>query len=274
VPIVAFLILGLTHLQPKLLHPFWPDHPHDFAQAIFIAVFACSGFEYVSLPAGDAGSARTDIPRAILGALAGSTVLYVLVQLAVVGSTPHLEGSLRPLAEASEHMVGPWGASAIGVASLVSMAGFCASSALVGPRLFCAFADDRLLPQVVALRHGRWGTPVLAIVLSCGISAVAAASLDFDRLVDISNVALFAQYLPTCLAVMVLRRTHPKQPRAYRLPWGDTLPLLAVAASVAMLVVARPARPELVWSAGILGVGMVLYFIRRLLAPAEGARVG
>jgi amino acid transporter len=44
---------------------------------------------------------------------------------------------------------------------------------------------------------------------------------------------VFAQYLPTCLAVPILRRTQPGNPRAFRLPFG---PLVPAAATIGCLL--------------------------------------
>lgn len=266
-PLVALCGAGLLAAQPQRLHPLLPTSAHGFGQAVFLAIFACSGFEYVAVPAGEARAARRDVPRAIVGALAGATVLYALVQLSAMGATD-IAGSGQPLFDAAVHLLGPAGGKVVLVAALVSMAGFCASSALIGPRLFVAFAEEGLLPAAVGRMHPRLGTPLGAVTLAAGLSAVAAATLDFDHLVDIGNVVLFAQYLPTCLAVMVLRRTRPDLPRTYRVPFGDVVPVLAMATAVAMLVIARPARAELLASAVTVGVGFVLFGIRRRLVAA------
>src|SRR6185503_15057806 len=107
--------------------PFWPaSGTHGFSAAVFLAVFACSGWEYTAVPAGEASNPRRDVPLAMMGSLAGAVVLYALVQLALVGSS-HLSGGDAPLAEAAAQLMGPLGAKAIFIAGLVSMAGFCAS---------------------------------------------------------------------------------------------------------------------------------------------------
>lgn len=267
-PIVALVALGLWHFHPAKLTPFFAGDAHGFAQAAFLAVFACSGFEYVAVPAGEAAHARSDVPKAVVGALVAATLLYALVQLALVGSTD-IAGSAQPLSDAAQQLIGPVGGTAILIAAVVSMAGFCASSALIGPRLYVAFADDGLLPDSFRRMHPRLGTPLTAIAFGCGTSALAAFFLPFDRLVDISNVALFAQYLPTCLAVMVLRRTRPELPRTYRAPLGDAVPVLAIAASIAMTWIAKPALRELLWSAVILVVGFGYYALWRRARPLK-----
>jgi APA family basic amino acid/polyamine antiporter len=267
VPLVALCAAGLWVAEPARLHPLLPTSLHGFGQAVFLAIFACSGFEYVAVPAGEASQARRDVPIAIVGALAGATVLYALVQLAAMGSTD-IRGSSQPIFDAAVHLLGSRGGTLVLLAALVSMAGFCASSALIGPRLFVAFADEGILPGVVKRMHPRLGTPLVAVSLAAGLSAIAAATLDFDHLVDIGNVVLFAQYLPTCLAVMVLRRTRPDLPRTYRVPFGDIIPVLAMGSAIAMLIIARPPKGELIASVVTVAVGFVLFGIRKRLTAS------
>ena len=262
-PLGVLLAVGLWHFQPAKLTPFWPATGHQgFSAAVFLAVFACSGWEYTAVPAGEARDPRRDVPRAMMGALAGAVALYALVQLALVGSA-NISGSEQPLADAASQLIGPFGAKAIAIAGTVSMAGFCASSALVGPRLIVAFAEDGLLPTSIGRMSAKLGTPIRAIALGAGSSALVAFALPFEDLVDVGNVALFAQYLPTCVAVMVLRRTRPDLPMGFRVPMGDLVAVLAIVASIALLWVGSPGRDEWRRSAELLVAGLVYYAGRR-----------
>src|SRR5438128_1314861 len=50
------------------------------------ARFACTGFEYVPVPAGETDNPRRNVPLALFGALFGSIMLYVLVQIVFMGT--------------------------------------------------------------------------------------------------------------------------------------------------------------------------------------------
>ena len=82
-------------------------------------------------------------------------------------------------------------------------------------------------PAGIGRRHPKYATPVAAIAITAAVTAGLALWADFDRLSDLGNVAVFAQYLPTCLAVPVLRRLQPANPRAFRLPFGPAIPAAA-----------------------------------------------
>jgi amino acid transporter len=276
VPLIALALVGLLWVKPEVLTgmfstasiPAAPEGSPSYLRAIsssaFLAVFMLSGFEYTSVPAGEARDAQRNVPLAIVGSLAGATVLYCLLQLVALSALPALHESEQPLIEAAGHVFGTAGSPVFAAASLVSMAGFCASSALVGPRYFTAMAADGYLPvRLIALN--RFKTPGAAIALSSGLAALLALFLSYGSLVDISNVALFAQYIPTCLAALVLRYRMPDAHRVYRLPAGPLIPIAGAGFSIALLAIGRPNLEEWIFSAELLILGLLIWGGRALL---------
>src|SRR5205807_4267335 len=139
----------------------------------------------------------------------------------------------------------------------ISSFGYCTGVALVGPRYLSAMSDDGLLPAVIGRRHPKFETPVAAIAITAAISGALALWADFDRLSDLGNVAVFAQYVPTCLAVPALRRLRPDLERRFRLPLGATIPLLATAGCLLFLNGMK--RDDLVFALVTLVGGLLLF---------------
>ncbi len=262
-PLVLLVVAGLPHVEAARVWPPLPPEGAGLSVAIWISVFACSGFEYVTVPAAEAKDPARDVPRAVIGSIAAALGLYALVQLVAVGTVAGLGETKAPLEAAARVALGEPGAALLAAGAVVSMIGFCSGSALVGPRYLSSLAADGHLPAPLAARSARFGTPYVAIVaLSLGAAALAA-SLDFRRLVDFSNVAIVAQYLPTCAAVILLRRTRPELPRTYRVPGGALIPAACIVAIVALLALhARP--PELLTGGFVLLGGLALHGLRRL----------
>lgn len=272
VPLVALAVFGLTAIHSDVLTgmfraasvPLTPDgQPQTWLEAVassaFLAVFMLSGFEYTAVPAGEAVNARQNIPLAIVSSLIGATLLYCVVQAVGLSVLPDLGSRRQPLIDVAAALFGERARAVLWATSLVSMAGFCASSALVGPRYFTALAEDRYLPQGLT-RVSRHGTPGVAIILATGLS-VALAVLPYSALVDVSNVVLFGQYIPVALAVIALRYTRPDAPRRYRLPWGPLIPGVAAAVSMLLLWKARPKTQEWILAAEILASGVVTWLV-------------
>jgi amino acid transporter len=263
-PIFIFVAVGLFAVDfSKLSAP--PPAGRSTLMALQLGglagLFACTGFEYVPVPAGETKDPQRAVPLALLGSLFGAMCLYALVQVVVVGTHPDLLAADKPLAEAAASFAGPWAARLITIGAVISSFGFCAGVALVGPRYLSAFAEDRAMPAALNLRHPRYQTPVVAILLVAVVSAALACTLDFDRLSDISNVALFCQYVPTCIAVLVLRRKRPDEPRSFRLPLGPVIPILGSLGCVLFLYGTKGA--DLFFAAWTLAGGMGLYLSHR-----------
>ncbi|HVE86257.1 MAG TPA: APC family permease [Myxococcales bacterium] len=228
------------------------------AGSAFLAVFMYSGFEFVAVPAGEAKDARRTVPLAILGSLVGSMALYCVVQLVAVSVLPDLASRAHPLMDVAAAIAGEKARAVLWAASLVSMLGFTAGSALVAPRYFTALAEDGYLPRALTSRN-RWGAPGVAIAFSAALASALALWAGYGSLVDVSNVALFGQYIPAALAVPVLRWRRPDAPRRYALPGGPLIPVVAFAGSAALLWAASPRAEEWLFSAKVLGVGAIVW---------------
>jgi amino acid transporter len=92
-----------------------------------------------------------------------------------------------------------------------------------------------------------------------------ALSGTFAQLAAISVVSRFVQYLPTCLAVVVLRHRRPDLPTGFRLPFGPTVPLIAAVACLWLL--GKASRTQLTWGLGALAMGALLYLLMKVLTP-------
>jgi basic amino acid/polyamine antiporter, APA family len=229
VPMGLIAAAGLTALpawRPETTPAGW----RPLGEACFLAYFAFQGFETVPVPAGEAKDPVRDAPFAVLAALAGPAVLYCLVQVAALSLVPGLAESPRPLADAASTLMGPAGFALVSAGAVVSMAGYTAGSALGGPRYLVALAEEGHLPRSLAAPHAIHGTPVASIAWSAGTALLAALALDFDGLVDFSNVVIGGQFLATCAAVLARRRRGAPAP--FRAPGGALTPLAGMAATL------------------------------------------
>jgi len=260
-PLLLFVAVGAVHVRAENLDPLWPSSTQGLGPAIFIALFTLGGFENTPVPAGETARPERHMPVAMIGALLGAAALYVAVQIVAAGTLPGLAGSDKPLADAAATFLGPTGAALMAAGALVSMTGFTAGSALLTPRYLQALADDGLLPAMLGRLHRRFATPHIAIGLSAGLVMVCTQTLDFDRLVDLSVVAVLVQYLATCVAIPVLRRKQPLEPRTWRLRGGPIIP--GVGVLVALLFVAQSRVADWLFAGAALAVGVLIALASR-----------
>src|SRR5260370_192187 len=207
IPILLFVAAGLFFVDWSRLAIPPPEGEGSLAALKAggcAALFACTGFEYIPVPAGETDNPRRNVPLALIGALTGSILLYALVQIVFIGTHPNPALADKPLAEAAGAFLGPWAGRFIALGSVISSFGYLTAVALVSPRYLSALGEAGELPPLFARVHPRYATPGVAIVVCAVCCAGLAAFADFDRLADLNNAAVFAQYVPTCPAVLVL----------------------------------------------------------------------
>ncbi len=269
--LLGFIGAGLFFVNWSSLHApppagaLLPGESGGLLGAAFAGLFAVTGFEYIPVPAGEAKNPRRTIPLAMVISVMGATLLYALVQIVAGGTDPHLADSSAALAGAAAAFAGENGRKLLGVAAVISSFGFCAGSALVGPRYLEAFAQDRFLPAALCRRSERLGTPVLAVVVLSllVLGMVLPRGFDFERLADMSNVAVVTQYVATCLSVLVLRHRSAAPAGAFVIPFGPVVPVLALVGSG--LALHFVGNRELLWAAGFILAGVALGAVWRRL---------
>ena len=264
-PIVLFLGVGLFVADYSRFVPFAPDGYAGLGEATLLVLWAFAGFENVAVVAGETKDPHRAVPQALMLVMGSVLVLYLAVFAVAQGTHPSLPGADAPVVDAAATFLGPLGAGFIGVGIAVSVFGTTAGTALIVPRFLYAMAERSQLPAVFAQVHHRFRTPVAGIALSTVLSVALAVSGSFKTLVVISVVARFAQFVPTCLAVLVLRardRRVGRRPEGFRIPGGAVVPIVAIALCLALMVQA-PAR-ELGFGLLAMLSGLPVYLLVQL----------
>lgn len=259
----CFILAGIFAFDRARFGGALPHGAAGVGSGIYLALFPLQGFEVVPVPAGETKDPRRAVPLGILGSLALSAVLFVIVQTILVGAYPDLEKeSVTPLVDAAR-WISPRLGNIVFIGSLVSIGGFTAGSALGSPRYAYAIAKEGQLPAALARIHARFGTPHIAILATTAVTAVLAAAFDYRSLVGFSNVTVVFQYAATCLAVPLLRRKDPAPDGRFKVPGGPWLvPILGAVGSIALLY--GSSGEEFAWSgAGILAGFIVLAVVSR-----------
>jgi amino acid transporter len=236
--------------------------------AIFLSLWPLQGFETTPVVAGESKNPRRDVPLATVGSLLAVALFYTLIQIVAVGSFDGLAGSKKPLADAAASFMGPLGATLMAAGAAISMTGYSAGNAMGSARYLEALAEDRFLPQWLKGIHPRYFTPARAIVITMGLTAVMAIWLDFNALVDISNLAVISQYSSTCLAVIWLRIKQPQLERKFKIPGGIFLPVLACLVSAWLIKQVK--LPELIFTICVVLIGIGIAVASRKWDARQG----
>lgn len=264
VPLVIFIAIGVFFMK---INNFTPMLPHgtyisgSFGAAALLIFFAFTGFESIALAAEDMENPSKNIPRAIIIVMILVSAVYILIQavsIGVLGSA--LANDVTPVATASSRFLGSGGEILVSLGILVSIIGINIASSFSSPRMAVALANDGLLPKVIG-KYNKLNTPYVAIILTVILTIPIALSGSFTELALISAISRFAQYLPTCLAVPVLRWKKPGIKRSFKIPFGPVIPIIAVLVSIWILF--QSSTQEIIWGLGGLIIAIPLYFIMK-----------
>ncbi len=226
--LAAFVAVGAGAVDVTNWVPLIPPNEGGFTygwegvmRASSILFFAYLGFETVSTAAGEAKNPQRAMPIGILGALAASTAIYILVAAVLTGIVPFRElGLPDPLAIAVDRMGKPGFALLIKIGALTGLASVLLVNGFGHSRICFAMASDGLLPPVFGRLHARYRTPWIGCILVCSISALLAAVFPISVLGDLVSIGTALAFVVVCLSLMWLRTARPDLPRPFRVPLG------------------------------------------------------
>ncbi len=261
IPLSMFILVGVFFLDGGNFAAFAPQGMEPLAETTLLLLYAYAGFETLVVPAGEMDNPQKNVPRALFIVMAIVTVVYMGIFGVAVGTFDGIAGHSNPVAAASEVFMGPIGGGLIAVGICLSVFGTNSGSALVSPRRFFALAERGDLPPIFCRVDPQSGSPRPAIFLTWLLACGLSLSGTFAELAVLGVLARFAQYIPTCLAVLVFRRRDTEPPPGFRIPGGPIIPLLTVLLCVGLMVNTDPSR--LIKGGVALLVGIPLYFVSR-----------
>ena len=241
-PLLAFVVLGLPHVQRANLSISALPPIGTIAEAGLLLMFAFFGMESALQVSGEVIDASRVVPRAIAVALLAIGILYVSVQLVaqgVLGATLATPGAATaPLAVAAAQFAGSVGSRIILIGMIVSTFGFMTGMMLATPRTLFALASDGYLPRPLARVHPVHRTPHVAIAVQAVIVFAIALTGTYVNLAIKADVAILLVYLSCCIGAWRLRQLNvaAEGGTPFRMPGGAVVPWLAAALIVGLLI--------------------------------------
>ena len=263
VPLVLLISFGLFFMKGIHFSPVLPANGNvlnDFGQAAILLFYAYTGFEAMGLVAGEMKNPKKDLPRAIITAVLIIAVFYILIQTVAIGvlGVPALAASKAPLQMAFGRIAGPIGLTIIAVGTAISMTGNLIANSFSIPHSGVALADNHMLPKAVG-RRNQYNAPYVSIIITTLVVLGLSYSGTFVQLAMLSVIARFAQYIPTCLSVIVFSKTKEEKADQFRLPFGWFIPIFATLVSLWLLF--QKSWEEIAFGLGALVIAAPLYFL-------------
>lgn len=225
--LVLFCAVAFLGIRAGNYAPFMPLGMAGVSAASTTLFFSYVGFDAASTAGEEARNAQRDLPRAIMLSLAIVTLLYCLVAAAAVGAMPwqRFQGSEAALAEIMKSVTGQrfW-AVLLAAGAVVAIASVVLTVLYGQTRILFAMSRDGLVPRVFARVHPRTGAlraNTVIVALFCGL---LAAAVPLGQLAEATSIGTLFAFALVNVAVIVLRRTRPDMPRAFRAPLFPLVP--------------------------------------------------
>ena len=227
--------IALPERLPELLPPLDGTVWWGIAAGSFLAFYAFIGFEDMVNVAEEVKDPERNLPRAIIFALVGSTILYFLVVTAAVLALPidALSESEAPLALMFENATGSR-PLLIAIISLFAVVNGALIQMIMASRMLFGMGRAGWLPRVLAQVSGRTRTPLVATgVVTTGV-LIFALWLPVVTLAELTSFAILLVFVLVNLSLIAIKRHQPPPPgiRVYPLwvPYGGLLSALALLA--------------------------------------------
>lgn len=257
IPFILFIAMGIFYIQPSNFEPFFPGGsytPGTFGAAAVMLFFAFTGFESIAIAAAEMENPQKNLPKATLVTIFIVSAIYLLLLACAIGIMGYeLAGTKAPVQEAFGRIAGPFGTTVVAAGTLVSIGGLCIGSSFITPHSCLALAQKQMLPSFMT-RKNKYGAPHWCIITSTILAMLTAYTGSFTFLASISVVSRFSQYIPTCLAILVFRKTMPAAPRAFKIPFGPIIPVMAILVSLWLLLQATLQQIAMGLGAAVIAV--------------------
>jgi APA family basic amino acid/polyamine antiporter len=232
--ILTFLVVGGMLVNKANWVPFAPSGFAGIVTGGAIVFFTYIGFDSVSTAAEECQNPQRDLPFGIIASLIICTVLYVGVDIVLLGMmryTTFISGPAAdaPVAYALKFLgAHPFFQAVIVIGALMGMI----SSILVfqygQARIWYAMSRDRLLPKLFSAVHPKFKTPHWSTWIACFAVGIPAGLVDIGTAADLANIGTLFAFVLVSMGVFILRRRHPDRRRGFKVPFVPWFPLASI----------------------------------------------
>jgi APA family basic amino acid/polyamine antiporter len=266
------LLAGFTHFHTDLFRlsaqawtvpsAGWAALLPGLGAATLIATYDYWGYYNVCLLGGEVREPGKTIPRAVLISIFAVALLYVAMNISVLGglATSHL--SSTAVADMVSRTLGA--KAGVAIAALIMWAAFSSVFALLTgySRVPYAAAVDGNYFRAFAHVHPKHRFPDVSLLALGGVAAVFCF-FDLSQVIAaLVVIRIVLQYVLQQVGVVLLRIQRPEMRRPFRI-WLYPLPPLAALAGFLFILLSRhEAQREFLYAMAVAVAGSLVFFLR------------
>ncbi|WP_026692052.1 amino acid permease [Peribacillus kribbensis] len=258
--VLLFIFVGVGYVKPDNWTPFMPFGFDGVATGAATVFFAYIGFDAVSTAAEEVKNPMKNMPIGIIASLLVCTVLYIIVSGILTGIVPYTELNVKnPVAFALNFIHQDWAAGLISLGAIIGITTVLLVMMYGQTRLFYSISRDGLLPGILSKVNTKTKVPTVGTWITAVLVSFFSGVVPLGKLAELTNIGTLFAFIFVSIGILVLRKTQPDLPRAFKVPFVPWIPILAVL-FCGYLVFQLPA---LTWASfGIwLIIGLAVYFL-------------
>ena len=279
--IAWILVTALLHGHVALVLPSSPEAFRlsraffgGLAAAMLVATYDFWGYYNVTFLGAEVREPARTIPRAILISIGLVTILYLLMNLAILSVVPWQPLLAKTGLQDREALVSAFMNRAYGgtwkgdVAAILVMTTAFASifSLLLGySRIPFAAARDGNFFAVFGRLHQTRGFPHVALLYLGGATMLCCLLSLNEVIATLVVLRISVQFLLQHAGLMLLRRREPERPRPFRVWLYPLPPILAMLGFIYILVGRVNSGFQLLLALGVVLIGAAVYGARKRL---------
>jgi len=267
--VLVYMILGVFFVDGSNLAEFAPTGAGGIITTTGTVFVTFLGFEIIATVAGEVKKPGKLIPLTMVLSVVSVTILYMILMVVTTGIVPYQElgGSLVPVSDVADVILGTVGVTAIVFAAVIAAISSSNSSVLAASRVIFAMGRDNLMTNWLNVTHDRFNTPHRAILATGAVTTLLIAlGLEVEEIVsllaEVASFSFLISYALVHVSLIAFRRADPPEyDPDFAVP-GPLYPAVPIA-GVAMtgLVISQMATVVQLVGTGLVGLGAIWYLV-------------
>ncbi len=203
----------------------------SFLMALIFVQLTFGGWSDCAFVASEVKRPEKNILRALLLGLAIVTLIYLLINLALLAAlgAQGMAASSGVMAQVMEQSLGTAGGRIISALVVICALGSVNGMILVGGRIYHAFGQDHSLFRFLGQWNPKSSVPLSAFLIQGVIACLLLLSGSFEQLVIYTSAAHWLFMGMVGISLIVFRKWEPNLQRPFRVPLFPVIPLIYIA---------------------------------------------
>ncbi len=274
--LMAFIFSGLSNFNSGNFVNFMPHGISGIITGTALIFFAFTGFSRVTTISDEIVNPEKTIPRAIILSIIISSVLYILVAVALLGFKPYYDYSTSssPLALAIKSLNDYYLTILISIGGITATAGVTLTGILGTSRVLFAMGRDDELPKKLSYID-KFSTPIIAITVSAILGILFLIFVSFGTIVEASNSAVLTSYIIINISAIVLyfklRNNEKSNANLSKKPYFIIIPIMGISTIILIIFYINVASLSI--TGVLLLLSFIYYIVRKYVIKINGKRI-